>query len=160
VVAAGLALPFGIVWAEGIGTGLVGRLGGWARPLAEALGWANPLYIFARRGGDPEATARALTLAMVVQAALGLGLVPGPAAVLRPLGRGAGAFGWQSALWSWLLSRHHWLPRRGCGDHPMIWKECSLARTTGLFRMATLIAVLGIAIPLVDLTARLALPAL
>src|SRR5262249_3228906 len=135
IVAGWMAGPFLLKWARLFGGGLMGWLARGARPLEAALGLTNPLYVFTQRSTDPHATARDLILTMAVQGGLSLALVAGSAAILRPLVRGAGPFGWRVATWSFLLSRRRLLPRPPCGDKPMVWKECHDARTTILFRL-------------------------
>src|SRR5439155_8882543 len=120
----------------------------WAWPLESALGATNALYVFAHRSGNPHATARELVATIGVQVALGTALLLGSVAVLRPLMRRAGVFGWRMAPLSFLLSRRRLLPRPTCGESPMVWKECHVVRTTVLSRLAITVGVLTMAIPL------------
>ena len=58
-----------------------------------------------------------------------------------------------------LLSKRSLLPRSTCGDYPIVWKECTLARSTILFRIVTVAAALAIAMPLAGITWNYAAPA-
>jgi ABC-type transport system involved in multi-copper enzyme maturation permease subunit len=154
-----MAVPFLIERARDFGTGLVGWLAQWAWPVELALGLTNPIYVSHHWGSNPRASDWPLIRTMAVQVGLSLLLVAGSAAILRPMVRGAGPFGWRVAPMSFLLSRRRLLPRSRCGDQPMVWKECHAARTTILFRLAAAVGVLGVAIPLGHLTWELSAPA-
>ncbi len=113
------------------------------------VGMTNPFYV---AGGMDWRAPRALVVGVLKLSVLQLGvsalLVLGSSLVFRPLALRAGSSDSRFKLVSFVLSRRTFRPRRPCGDRPMLWKECHVARTTVLTRFITVLAVIGIAIPL------------
>jgi ABC-type transport system involved in multi-copper enzyme maturation permease subunit len=87
---------------------------------------------------------------ILVQLGLGTLLVGSAAALLRPVSRRAGLFGWRFVPLVYLLSRRRLLPRPSCGTRPVLWKEMHLARSSLVARLflsivvAAVVAWLGI----------------
>ena len=96
---------------------------------------------------------------MAAQVGISMLLILGSVMLLRPLSRREGSPASRFKVVSFLMSRRSLLPRRGCGDRPILWKECHLARTTVLARLVIALAVAGIAVPAGLETWRLSLNA-
>jgi ABC-type transport system involved in multi-copper enzyme maturation permease subunit len=111
------------------------------------VGLTNPFYVASGMSWSPSRElVVGLLWVMAAQVGVAALLIVAAAAVLRPLARRAGSSALRFKLFSLLLSRRSLLPRRGCGDRPMLWKECHVARTTVLTRLVIVLAILGIAI--------------
>jgi ABC-2 family transporter protein len=115
----------------------------------QCVGMTNPFYV---AGGMSRLLRPELVVGLVKMVALQLGvsalLILGSAYVFRSLALRAGSSDSRFKLVSLSLSRRTFRPRRACGDRPMLWKECHVARTTVLTRLITVLVVLGIAIPM------------
>jgi ABC-type transport system involved in multi-copper enzyme maturation permease subunit len=134
--------------------------GKWLVVVVQWVGMTNPFYV---AGGMVRLIPRELIVGVLKTIALQFGvaalLVLGSAVVFRPLALQTGSSGSRFKLLSFVMSRRTFRPRRACGDRPMLWKECHVARTTVLTRFITVIAVLGIAIPMSLETWRVSLAA-
>jgi ABC-type transport system involved in multi-copper enzyme maturation permease subunit len=145
---------FGTCWLFGpiIVRGLFENAqGGWAmlypflQPFVEWIGWSSPVYVaeFTRLGG-------AYSPAYVAVWSIGLRLLYGAgfAAVavarLRPVYRREGTASRRvlgTRLWG---ARRRW-GRPGCGDDPMLWKECHASRAGFWTRLVATIIGLSVA---------------
>jgi ABC-type transport system involved in multi-copper enzyme maturation permease subunit len=96
---------------------------------------------------------------MLVQLGLAGVLVATSAALLRPVAKGTGPFGWRLAPVSFLLSRRRLLPRPICGIRPVLWKEMHVARGRVVTRLFVALVVLSILVPLGQTTWTVAAPA-
>ena len=155
LVFAWLVLPF-LPNPFGTGPGppaISSRLGEAVAVFQQGVGMTNPLYIVDPSyfsGGTPWSLSRKLVVGLVWMMAAQVGvatlLIVVSAAILRPLARRAGSSASRFKLFSFVLSRRSLLPRRACGDRPILWKECHVARTMVLTRLVIVLAFLGIAI--------------
>jgi ABC-type transport system involved in multi-copper enzyme maturation permease subunit len=127
-------------------------------------GITNPLYVafgppwwFPRFRRPP----LAISLSWMMGSHLSIGtlLLLVAAAALRPLARGMGSSMWGWKLLSVLRSKRPLLPRRRCGDRPVLWKESHAVHGTLLVRL--IVAGLGFALVIVlcGLSWRYAAPA-
>jgi ABC-type transport system involved in multi-copper enzyme maturation permease subunit len=96
----------------------------------------------------PPTIVRDLGTTMLVQLGLAMSFIVLAAAVLRPLAKGAGPFGWRLGPVSFLLSRRRLLPRPNCGPRPVLWKEMHVARSRVLTRLCLALATLAILVAL------------
>jgi ABC-type transport system involved in multi-copper enzyme maturation permease subunit len=149
VVIAWLVLPF-LPGPSGTGPGPPGLsswIGEGIAVVQRCVGITNPFYV----GGEVSWTPSrelvfGLAWMMVAQVGIAALLIVAAAAMLRPLARRAGSSASRFKLLSFLFSRRSLLPHRACGDRPILWKECHVARTTVLTRLVIALALLGIAI--------------
>jgi len=158
LVIAWLALPF-LPNPFGTGPGppaIPSLLGEGMAAVQQWAGMTNPLSVVGEIDKSPsrELVVR-LVWMMATQVGIAALLIVGAAAMLRPLARRAGSSASRFKLFSFVLSRRSLLPRRACGDHPMLWKECHVARTTVLTRLVIVLALLGIAISMEFTTWRI-----
>jgi ABC-type transport system involved in multi-copper enzyme maturation permease subunit len=151
IVAGWTALPLLIMLARSFGP--AHQLARSAWPIEDAIRFSNPLYVFFdTRGLGRPALGQQLLSSMSAHLTIGVLLILTASAILRPSLRRSGPFGWRWAPLIFLLSKRSLLPRSSCGDYPMVWKECNLARTSILLRVMTVTAVLAIAMPLASIT--------
>jgi len=112
------------------------------------VGMTNPFYVAAgMSSGLSRELIVGLAWMMVAQVGIAALLIVGAAAILRPVARRAGPSASRFKLVSFIFSKRSLLPHRACGDRPMLWKECHVARTMVLTRLLIVLALLGIAIP-------------
>jgi ABC-type transport system involved in multi-copper enzyme maturation permease subunit len=111
-------------------------------------GMTNPFFVAAGMSwGLSRELVVGLAWMMVAQVGIAALLIVGAAAILRPVARRAGSSASRFKLVSFVFSKRSLLPRRACGDRPMLWKECHVARTMVLTRLVIVLALLGIAVP-------------
>ena len=109
----------------------------------QSIAMTNPIYVAASL---PQLNLRNLIAVVPTMIALQLGasvvLVVGSAFVFRPLALRRGSAGSRFKPIAFILSRRTFRTRRACGDRPMVWKECHVARATVLTRFVTMVAVI------------------
>jgi ABC-type transport system involved in multi-copper enzyme maturation permease subunit len=108
----------------------------------------NPVSVLSELTTLPPTLMADFLKTMLVQVGVGLSLVAITGALLRPMAKRAGPFGWRLAPVSFLLSRRRLLPRPACGIRPVLWKEMHVARSRVLTRLFLALVVLAILVPL------------
>jgi ABC-type transport system involved in multi-copper enzyme maturation permease subunit len=150
LVLAWLLLPF-LVDPSAIGPGpptISSRIVEGIAFVGHWVGVTNPMFVLDEIGRSPSRDpVPPLALMMAAQVAISLFLIAGAAAILRPLAKRTGSSASRYKPVSFLLGRRSLLPRRACGDRPILWKECQVARTRVLTRLLIRLAFLGLAIP-------------
>jgi ABC-type transport system involved in multi-copper enzyme maturation permease subunit len=124
-------------------------------------GITNPLYIlFGPKWTGIAARHNAFLWMMASHVAIGTLLLLAAAAALRPLASRAGSTGSRWKLLAFLLSKRPLLPRRACGEHPMLWKESHAVGAPLISRLLGAGALLVLAVALGYFTWRFASPAI
>jgi len=151
-----LAAPSLCEWVANYATPSVGA---WVELLSGLFAMTSPVSALGETSTLPATIVVDFLTTMLVQLGLGALLIAVAAALLRPVARGAGPFGWRLAPVSFLLSRRRLLPRPGCGARPVLWKEMHVARSRVLTRLFLTLVLLAVVLPLGWATWNTAVPA-
>jgi ABC-type transport system involved in multi-copper enzyme maturation permease subunit len=151
-----LAAP---VLCDGVASYATPILSEWAGFFGDLFALTSPVLVLEEIWIVPPTIATDFLKTILVQLSLGALFIITAAALLRPVARGSGLFGWRPAPVSFLWSRRRLLPRPGCGERPVLWKEMHFARSRVWTRLVLAFVLLGALIPLGWTTWAMALPA-
>jgi ABC-type transport system involved in multi-copper enzyme maturation permease subunit len=144
---------------DGIGAISPAAVRDWSAALGGLCAMITPANVLFELNTLPATIAGDFMTTILLQIGLGMSFVAVTAALLRPVAKGAGVFGWRLAPVSFLLSRRRLLPRPRCGTRSVVWKEMHVARSRVVTRLFVALAAVALLVPLGSTTWQLAAPA-